>query len=63
MDNAATTKVFEVVIQRMNHVLRNYYGNPSSSYRLGKEAQGQLKKSRCGIAQLLGCSCDQIIFT
>lgn len=47
MDNAATTKVFEIVIQRMNYILRNYYGNPSSSYRLGKEAQAQLKEARC----------------
>lgn len=61
-DHAATTTVDDRVI---NEIFKGMlvYGNPSSSYSIGKEAKKQIKASRNKIEQLLGLPSDSFIFT
>ena len=63
LDNSATTKPYEVVIEKMNDIMRNYYGNPSSSHSFGIKAEKILNESREQIAKTLNCTKEEIIFT
>ncbi len=63
MDNAATTRPREEVIQVMDEVLRKDYGNPSAMYSKGLEAEKIIKKARDDISGTLKCARDEIIFT
>jgi cysteine desulfurase len=63
LDNSATTKPYEEVIEVMDDVMRNYYGNPSSAHLLGFKAEQKLNTSREIIANSLNCSKEEIIFT
>ena len=38
LDNAATTKVRDEIVDVMSTIIKNEYGNPSSTYSLGKKA-------------------------
>lgn len=62
-DNAATTQMREEVISAMTDVLKNIYGNPSSSYGLGRSSKSLIENSRKTIAKLLNVSASEIIFT
>lgn len=62
-DNAATTKPFDEVIELINKVNRNLYGNPSSVHSLGAKAKAELENARNEIASLLNCKNDEIFFT
>lgn len=42
---------------------QKYFGNPSSTHCVGKEARKALENSRQHIAQMLGCPADRIFFT
>ena len=44
LDNAATTKPYSEVVDIMNDVLKEDYGNPSSMHMKGYEAEKYLKK-------------------
>ncbi|HEY8899521.1 MAG TPA: cysteine desulfurase NifS [Chthoniobacterales bacterium] len=63
LDNNATTQVDPAVVEEMLPWLNEYYGNPSSAYRLGKRAQQALEVARERVAGLLGCETSEIIFT
>ncbi len=63
LDNAATTPLRNEVVQRMQQVLANTFGNPSSTHSFGREAKAVLELSRKTIAQLLGVTGSEIIFT
>ncbi|WP_203258241.1 cysteine desulfurase family protein [Hyunsoonleella ulvae] len=62
-DNAATTQMREEVVSAMTDVLKNVYGNPSSSYGLGRSSKSLIENSRKTIAKLLNVSASEIIFT
>ncbi|WP_027137526.1 cysteine desulfurase family protein [Gaetbulibacter saemankumensis] len=62
-DNAATTPVREEVIDKMHNVLKNNFGNPSSSYSLGRSSKSLVEKSRKAIASWFNVSEGEIIFT
>ena len=62
-DNAATTKPSEHVISEMVRVMRNAYGNPSSIHSMGGDALDELETSRKTIADILGCTPSEIVFT
>lgn len=62
-DNAATTPVNNLVIEKMTECLRNVYGNPSSSHSFGRDAKSLLEESRRKIAQLVGAKPSEIFFT
>ena len=63
LDNSATTRPYDEVIERMGCVHRNAYGNPSSAHGRGLEAQKVLREARVSLARSLGCRDDEIIFT
>lgn len=62
-DNAATTKMSRVAIDAMLPYMDKFYGNPSSLHSSGQEAAEALESAREAIADCLGCSPKEIIFT
>lgn len=63
LDNAATTPLSEEVIDAMIGVLKNNYGNPSSTHSLGQEAKILIENVRRDVAEYLKVSPAEIIFT
>jgi cysteine desulfurase len=47
----------------MNSVMEDIYGNPSSSYEIGIQAKEIFERARVDIAQAIGCSPGDVIFT
>jgi cysteine desulfurase len=63
MDHAATTAVDSRVVEAMLPYWTERYGNPSSIYRLGREAQHAVDAARRTVADILNCSPNEVIFT
>lgn len=63
LDNNATTPVDPRVFAAMEPWLRGGFGNPSSGYRLGREAAAALDTARMSVAALAGCQPDELVFT
>ncbi|MFM1916122.1 MAG: hypothetical protein RLZZ531_1791, partial [Bacteroidota bacterium] len=63
LDNAATTPVAPEVVEAMIPVLRETFGNPSSTHSFGRNAKALLETSRRTVAKHLNCSPSEIIFT
>ena len=63
LDNNATTRVDPAVVVEMMPFLTEFYGNPSSGYRFGKQVGKALDQARERVAALLGCEPSEIIFT
>ncbi|MBV42664.1 MAG: cysteine desulfurase [Crocinitomicaceae bacterium] len=63
LDNAATTAVAPEVLEAMIPVLRESYGNPSSSHAIGRKTRVIIEQSRRLIAQHLNCHSSCIYFT
>lgn len=62
-DNAATTKMSHAAIDAMLPYLEGCFGNPSSLYRMGREAAGALQSARETVADCLGCTPRELTFT
>ncbi len=62
LDNAATTSLRPEVIAEMIKVLSEEYGNPSSTYAVGRRAKSLIEASRKSIAKQLNVSSSEIIF-
>ena len=63
MDNNATTRVAPEVLDAMMPYLTEYYGNPSSMHTFGGQVGMAIKEARQAVADLLGASPDEIVFT
>jgi cysteine desulfurase len=63
MDNNATTKVAPEVLEAMLPYFSDLYGNPSSMHTFGGQVGGALEEAREQIANFIGASPDEIIFT
>lgn len=63
LDNNATTKCDDEVLNALLPYLKERYGNPSSTYSFGKDVKDEITKARKSIATLLNCAEDEIIFT
>ena len=61
-DNAATTKIRDEVIDNMSFVLKDCFGNPSSTHSYGRSAKSYIETSRKSIAKILNCDPGEIIF-
>lgn len=63
LDNAATTKISPLVLEEMMPYLKDEYGNPGTIYSLGRRAAEAMGQARQKVADFIGASPEQIIFT
>jgi cysteine desulfurase len=63
LDNNATTKVAPEVVEVMMPYLSEFYGNPSSMHSFGGDVAAKIKGARQHVANLIGASPQEIIFT
>ena len=63
LDNAATTRLREEVLQAMMPYLTEKYGNPSSSYGFADVSRKAVGKARDEVARLIGATPGEIYFT
>ena len=63
LDNAATTKMSDKVIEEMTKSFSENYGNPSSVHSLGQRAKSVVERARHIIAQNLKAETTEIVFT
>lgn len=63
LDNSATTRVFPEVVECMNDIYLNNYGNPSSKHQKGVDSEKIIKEAKDIISANLKCSPKEILFT
>jgi cysteine desulfurase len=63
LDNNATTPVAAAVCRRMNEVLKETYGNPSSLYRAARDSAVVLEEARQTVALVINAEPGEILFT
>ncbi|MDE6852778.1 MAG: cysteine desulfurase NifS [Lachnospiraceae bacterium] len=63
MDNAATTRVSEDVLDTMLPYFREYYGNPSAVYSFADQAKKAVDQARAQAAGVIGAKTEEIYFT
>jgi len=63
MDNNATTRVADEVVEAMLPYLTERYGNPSSMHTFGGQIAKDVARAREQVAELLGCHPEEILFT
>ena len=62
LDNAATTKMDDRVLEEMLPYLKDNYGNPSSAYKIGRDNKEIIEKSRKEVAEMLNAKQSEIYF-
>ena len=63
MDNSATSPVKEEVFNAMIPYLKEEFGNPSTFYKLGRNAKKAVEQAREHVARLINADTKEIIFT
>jgi cysteine desulfurase len=63
LDNAATTPVAPEVVDVMIPLLKEEFGNPSSTHSYGRQVKAIIETARRTIATKLNCVSSEIIFT
>jgi cysteine desulfurase len=63
LDNNATTRIAPEVLEAMDPFLREFWGNPSSIYRFGKQAAKAVERAREQVAALVRAEPREITFT
>ncbi len=63
LDNVATTPLLPEVRQAMLPFLDGSFGNPSSLHRWGDPAREAVETARSSVADLIGATAEEIIFT
>ena len=63
LDNAATTPIAPEVVEAMIPVLRDGFGNPSSTHFYGRQTKALIETSRRTVAKIINCKPSEIIFT
>lgn len=63
LDNAATTQMREEVVDRMAAVMKETFGNPSSTHSFGRSAKTLIEQARKTVAGYLNVAPSEIIFT
>lgn len=62
-DNAATTKMSRTAIDAMLPYMEEYFGNPSTLYRIGQKAKEAIEQAREDVAAVIGARPEEIYFT
>ena len=63
VDNNATSQTAPEVVEDMAPYFSELYGNPSSMHYFGGQVEKELRRARGKMAELLGASPDEIVFT
>jgi cysteine desulfurase len=63
VDNNATTRVADEVLEEMLPYFTEHYGNPSSMHTFGGKLYRKIDEARAKVADLLGADHSEIIFT
>jgi cysteine desulfurase len=63
LDNAATTVLDPLVLEAMMPYMTTHYGNPSSTYSLGRDTRLAIENARKTVAKILKTSPSRIFFT
>ena len=63
LDHNASTPLAPDVVDAMKHAMTGAFGNPSSPHWAGAPAREIVERSRRQVAELLGCSPEEIVFT
>ena len=63
LDNSATTRPFDSVIDVMDACMRETYFNPSAAYKPAVDVDRSMRACRRAIARELGAQEDEVIFT
>ena len=63
LDYNATTPVDPEVAKEMIPYIESFYGNPSSSYSIGRSNKEAVEKARVQVAKLINCQPEEIYFT
>jgi cysteine desulfurase len=63
LDHCATTPMHPEVVEAMLPYFRDYYGNPSSIHAIGQRAKTALEEARQQVADLIGATAEEIVFT
>lgn len=63
LDNAATTRVKEEVLEEMKPYFTEKFANPSSVYRISREVNKKIEEARSFIASSIGANANEIYFT
>ena len=62
-DSAATTQIREEVVEKMTSVLKENYGNPSSTHSFGRSSKSLIEQARKTVAGILNVKASEIVFT
>lgn len=63
LDNSATTRVRQEVMDEVTDVNINCYGNPSSIHRMGLKTEKRIEEARKYVAKIVNAKTDEIFFT
>lgn len=63
LDNSATTKPFQEVVDEVMKYMMDEYGNPSSLYRMGITAEKGIRASREEVAKAINSLPEEVFFT
>lgn len=63
LDHNATTPIDPRVLEAMLPYLKSFYGNASGLYRLGRLARSAVDTARHQVAELVGATANEVIFT
>ncbi len=63
LDNAATTPLDNNVIETMYAVMKDHFGNPSSTHAHGRKVKSIIEECRGNISKILNCKPSEIFFT
>lgn len=63
LDNAATTRIDDEVLDEMLPYLKDRYGNPGAIYGYGLDAAKAISVARERVSKVFSCEPDNIIFT
>ena len=63
LDNAATTKIDDEVLELMYNSMQEFFGNPSSTHQFGRKAKSAVETARKNIAKHFNVTASEIVFT
>ncbi len=63
LDNNATTRPADEVVEAIRHAQQELWANPSSVHRFGQLARQKVELARASVASLIGAHPRQVVFT